>query len=100
MTQIIYILPQVEEILINKNYKYDLIQTLEKSQDKRGGEINKVIILSNKLLVSDDHRSITIWSEKNPDENKRYYEDLFEIIINLLSIIIYLKNMRKFFVQK
>ena len=28
---------------LNKNYKYDLIQTLEKSPDKRGGEINKVI---------------------------------------------------------
>ena len=67
---------------LNKNYKYDLIQTLEKSPDKRGGEINKVIILSNKLLVSGDHRSITIWGEKNPNENKRYYEDLFEIIIN------------------
>lgn len=67
---------------LNESYKYDLIQTLEKSQDKKGGEINKVIILSNKLLVSGDHRSITIWSEKNPDKNKRYYEDLFEIIIN------------------
>ena len=67
---------------LNKNYKYDLIQTLEKSQGKRGGEINKVIILSNKLLVSGDHRSITIWNEKNPDENKIYYEELFEIIVN------------------
>ena len=55
---------------------------MEKSQDKRGGEINKVIILSNKLLVSGDHRSITIWNEKNPDENKINYEDFFEIIIN------------------
>jgi len=67
---------------LSKNNKYDLIQTLEKSQDKRGGEINKVIILSNKLLVSGDHRSITIWSEKNQDENKINYEDFFEIIIN------------------
>ena len=67
---------------LNKNYKYDLIQSLEKAQDKKGGEINKVIILSNKLLVSGDHRSITIWKEKNPDENKRNYEDFFEIIVN------------------
>ena len=67
---------------LNKKYTYDLIQTLEKSKDKSGGEINKVIILSNKLLVSSDHRSITIWNEKNPGENKEYYEELFEIIVN------------------
>ena len=30
---------------LNKNYKYNLNQTLEKTQGKRGGEINKVIIL-------------------------------------------------------
>jgi len=67
---------------LNKNYQFDLIQTLKKEKDKSGGEINKVIILTNKLLVSGDHRSITIWNEKKPDKNKVFYEELFEIIVN------------------
>ena len=65
--------------LNNKN-KYELIQKLKKSEEKNGGEINKVIILSNKLLVTGDHKSVTIW--KNEQENKINYKEFQEIIIN------------------
>ena len=64
---------------INSKYKFELIQKLKKSKDKSGGEINKVIILSNKLLVASDRRSITIWKSSN--NNKIKYEDFYEIII-------------------
>ena len=47
--------------ILNSKYKYELIQKIKKSEGKKGGEINKIIILSNKLLVSGDRRSITIW---------------------------------------
>lgn len=67
---------------LDMNYKYKLIQTLKKSEEKKGEEINKVITLSNKLLVSSDHRSITIWKSNSYDENKINYEDYFEIIVN------------------
>ena len=73
---------------LDNNYKYRLIQKLRKAREKDGGEINKVIILSNKLLVSSDDMSITIWksnNEKNKDINEEIinYEELYEIIINL-----------------
>ena len=67
---------------LDENYKYKLIQKLKKATDKEGSEINKVISLSNKLLVSGDHRSITIW-KSNPNQNNEInYEDFYEIIIN------------------
>ena len=60
-----------------------MIQKIKKSKNKSGGEIGKGIVLSNKLLVSGDHRSITIW-KSNPKKNKEEvnYEDFYEIIIN------------------
>ena len=67
---------------LDNNYKYKLIQKLRKKDDKSGGEINKVIILSNKLLVSSDHRSITIWKSKEKENNNKY-EDFHEIVIDL-----------------
>ena len=76
---------------LDNNYKYKLIQKLRKNKEKSGGEIKKVIILSNKLLVTSDKRSITIWKNKNQDESEINYEDFYEIIIdhhtsNLLEI--------------
>ena len=76
--------------LNHNNYKYELIQKLKKSDEKRCGEINKVICLSNNLLVSGDHSSITIWKSKNKNKYKKenknkndiYYENIHEIIIN------------------
>ena len=56
--------------VLDKNYKYKLVQKLKKSEEKSAGEINKVIALSNKLLVSSDRRSITIWKSNNTEENK------------------------------
>ena len=56
--------------VLDKNYKYKLVQKLKKSVEKSGDEINKVIALSNKLLVSSDHRSITICKSNNTQENK------------------------------
>jgi len=67
---------------LGENYKYYLIQKLKKEQEKSGSEINKVIALSNKLLVSSDHRSITIWKSNNNEKNKLHYEDYYEIVIN------------------
>ena len=61
--------------LNDKNY-YELfilmimiIQKLEKSGDSSGGEINKVIALSNKLLVTGEHKTITIWKSNNHNKN-------------------------------
>ena len=73
---------------LDNNYKYKLIQKLRKAKEKDRGEINKVIILSNKLLVSSDDMSITIWksnNEKNKDINEDLinYEEFYKIIINL-----------------
>ena len=67
---------------LNNDYKYELIQKIKKSQEKNGGEINKVIVLSNKLLVTGDHRTITIWKTKALNEDKIHYENFHEIILN------------------
>jgi hypothetical protein len=67
---------------LNTKYKYDLIQKLKKSKDKSGGEIGKIILLSNKILVSGDHRSITIWKSNNENNKEINYEDFYEILIN------------------
>ena len=67
---------------LDSNYKYKLIQKIKKSNDKSGGEIGKVIILSNKLLVSGDHRSITIWKSDNKSNEELKYKDFYEILLN------------------
>jgi WD40 repeat protein len=67
---------------LNDNYKYELIQKLRKSEKKYGGEMNKVIVLSNKLLVTGDHRTITIWKAKTKHGNKNHYKLNHEIILN------------------
>ena len=71
---------------LNDDYKYELIQSLEKEESKNGQEINKIIILYNKLLVSGDRRSITIWKNNNENDNKNKnnieYEEFFEIVID------------------
>ena len=51
-------------------------------KNRNGDEINKVIALSNKLLVSSDRRSITIWKSNVDEENKINYEDYFEIVVD------------------
>ena len=38
--------------------------------------------MSNKLLVTGDHRSITIWKSNNLNDKRIIYEDFHEIIIN------------------
>ena len=68
---------------LDNNYKYKLIQKLRKTQTINEFGINKVIILSNKLLVTSDKRSITIWKNISQDENKINYIVFYEIIINL-----------------
>jgi WD40 repeat protein len=67
---------------LNTKFEYDLIQTIQKTQEKKGGEINKVIALSNKLLVSGDHRSITIWKQEKINENNKInYREYHEIVV-------------------
>ena len=64
------------------NFQYQLIQKLSKERDK-GGEINKVITLKNKLLVSGDHKTITIWKQKdNTNDGNLEYFDFYQIMIN------------------
>ena len=67
---------------LNDNFKYQLIQKLKKSSKKKSGEINKIIMLSNNLLISGDYTCITIWKSKSINKNEIYYEILFEIFIN------------------
>ena len=67
---------------LDNNYEYILIQKLKKEEEKNGSEINKVIVLSNKLLVSSDHRSITIWKSNNNEKDKLHYEDYYETVID------------------
>ena len=67
---------------LNNNYKYELIQKIRKLEEKHGGEINKVIALSNQLLITGDHNSITIWKSKNKQGKKIHYVIYHEIIIN------------------
>ena len=65
---------------LNSNYKYEIFQRRKKSIKERG--INKIILLSNKFLVSGDHRSITIWKSNSLDENEINYKQFYEIILN------------------
>jgi WD40 repeat protein len=66
---------------LDNNFKYVLIQKLKKSRDNAAGEISKIIALENKLLISGDNKSITIWKSDSDDKNN-IYKDIFEIVIN------------------
>jgi len=65
---------------LNSNYKYEIFQRRKKTIKERG--INKIIVLSNKFLVSGDRRSITIWKSNSLDENEIDYKQFHEIILN------------------
>ena len=67
--------------ILDENHNYILNQKLKKAAKKSGGEIGKVITLSNKLLLSGDHKSITIWKKKN-EEGGEKYEDFYNILVN------------------
>ena len=66
---------------LDDKYNYMLIQKLKKSAEKSGGEIGKVITLSNKCLLSGDHKSLTIWKQKD-DKKEVEFEDFYNILIN------------------
>ena len=67
---------------LNTEFKYEFIQTIQKIPEKRGGQINKVIALSNNSLVSADRRSITIWKQVNINENNKInFEEYHEIVV-------------------
>ena len=66
---------------LNIHFKFELIQKLKKSRENVG-EISKIIILENKLLISGDNNSITIWKSNIENENNINYKEFFEIIIN------------------
>ena len=72
----------IYKLIINNNFQYQLTQKLKKERNK-GREINKVITLKNKLLVSGDLKTITIWKQKKNtnDENIEYF-DFYQIMIN------------------
>ena len=66
---------------LDESQNYILKQKLKKCVEKTGGEIGKVISLSNKLLLSGDHRSITIWKQSD-EEEEILYEDFYNILVN------------------
>lgn len=66
---------------LNDKYNYILMQKLKKKGEKTGGEIGKVITLSNKLLLSGDHRSLTIWKQKK-EKKEVEFEEFYNILIN------------------
>ena len=63
------------------NANYILYQKLKKSVEKTGGEIGKVITLSNKLLLTGDHRSLTIWKQSIENDEMKY-KDFYNILVN------------------
>jgi len=67
-----------------KNKIYEEIQRLQKPQELRRGEINKVISLSNGDLASAERRAISIWKQKKDNEGKKIEEFEFskEILTN------------------
>ena len=57
--------------------KYEEIQELEKPEEYRYGEINKVITLSNGDLASAERGAISIWKKRIYEMNKyEYYKEL------------------------
>ena len=66
---------------LDDTLNYKLVQKLRKDVEKTGGEIGKVITLSNKLLLSGDHRSLTVWKQ-NEEKEEIDYEDFYEIFVN------------------
>ena len=96
-TNIVYSLAQFdnnEELLISSskdkyiniyqldaNRNYILHQKFKKAVEKSGGEIGKVITLSNNSLLSGDHRSLTIWKQKKENE-KIEFKDIYNILLN------------------
>ena len=66
------------------NKKYEEIQRLQKPQELRRGEINKVIALTNGDLASAERRAISIWKQKKDNEGKKIEEFGFykEILTN------------------
>ena len=54
---------------LKENNTYEEIQRIQKPEDLRRGEINKVITLSNGDLASVDRKSVTIWKQKKDDKN-------------------------------
>lgn len=66
------------------NKIYEEIQRLQKPQDLRRGEFNKVITLSNGDLATAERRAISIWKQKKDNEGKKIEEFEFykEILTN------------------
>jgi WD40 repeat protein len=66
---------------LDNNQNYILYQKLKKAVEKTGGEIGKVITLSNKLLLTGDHKSITIWKQSE-ESGEIKYKDFYNILVN------------------
>ena len=66
------------------NRIYEEIQRLQKPQDLRRGEFNKVITLSNGDLATAERGAISIWKQKKDNEGKKIEEFEFykEILTN------------------
>ena len=66
------------------NKIYEEIQRLQKPQDLRRGEFNKVITLSNGDLATAERGAISIWKQKKDNEGKKIEEFEFykEILTN------------------
>ena len=90
--------------------KYDEKQILEKPEEYRYGEINKVITLSNGDLASAERGAISIWKKSIYDtKNYEYYKELkteedtcqlIEVNANILACTIYKPKIIKVFKRK
>jgi hypothetical protein len=98
-------------VYILKKDKYEEIQRLQKPENLRRGEINKVISLSNGDLASADRRTITIWKQKKDENNNKidefeFYKEIFtnndtchliEVNQNVFACAIYSEKLIKIF---
>ena len=98
-------------IFILKDKYYEIIQKIQKPQEMKKGEINKVITLSNGDLASADRGSITIWKQKYDEKDNKvdefeFYKEiitdndtcqLIEVNPNVFACAIYKNELIKIF---
>ena len=97
-------------IYVLKDKYYENIQKIQKSSEIKKGSINKVITLSNGDLASADNGSITIWKQKNVNNNKiddfEFYKEiitdadtcqLIEVNPNVFACAIYKDKLIRIF---
>lgn len=97
--------------VLKENNDYEEIQRLQKPEEYRHGEINKVIALSNGDLAGADRKSISIWKQKKDKNNNlidefEFFKEistdydtchLVEVNPNVFACALYTPKMIKIF---